>query len=138
MPAKDIFHDAVKRALEKDGWLITNDPLFLRFGGLDLYIDLGAEKILAAERNQEKIAVEVKSFVAPSATTEFSTALGQFLKYQLAMEEEQPDRLLYLAIPSDIYRSFFTLELPRLLIQRYQVRLIVFDPEEEAIVKWQK
>jgi hypothetical protein len=138
MAAKDIFHDAVKHALEKDGWLITNDPLFLRFGGLEMYIDLGAEKILTAERNQEKIAVEVKSFVAPSATTEFSTALGQFLKYQLALEEEQPDRILYLAIPWDIYRSFFTLELPQLLIQRYQVRLIIFDPQEETIVKWQK
>ncbi|WP_373525341.1 XisH family protein [Nostoc sp.] len=138
MPAKDIFHDAVRRALEKEGWLITNDPLFLRFGGLDMYIDLGAEKVLAAERNQEKIAVEVKSFVAPSTTTEFSTALGQYLKYQLALEEEQPERLLYLAVPLDTYRSFFTLELPRLLIQRYQVRLIVFDPEEEAIIKWQK
>ncbi|MDZ8189843.1 MAG: XisH family protein [Nostoc sp. ChiSLP02] len=138
MSAKDIFHYAVKRALEKDGWLITNDPLFLRFGGLDMYIDLGAEKIIAAERNEEKIAVEIKSFVSPSATTEFSTALGQFLKYQLALEEEQPERLLYLAVPFDTYRSFFTLELPRLLIQRYQVRLIIFDPEQETIVKWQK
>ncbi|MHC5933567.1 element excision factor XisH family protein [Nostoc sp.] len=64
--------------------------------------------------------------------------IGQYLKYQLALEEEQPERLLYLAVPLDTYRSFFTLELPRLLIQRYQVRLIVFDPEEEAIVKWQK
>ncbi|MEH2059794.1 MAG: element excision factor XisH family protein [Nostoc sp.] len=91
MAAKDIFHDAVRRALEKEGWLITNDPLFLRFGGLDMYIDLGAEKVLTAERNQEKIAIEVKSFVAPSTTTE---SLGQYLKYQLALEEEQPERLL--------------------------------------------
>lgn len=52
MAAKDIFHNAVRRPLEKEGWLITNDPLFLRFGGLDMYIDLGAEKLLAAERNQ--------------------------------------------------------------------------------------
>ncbi|NJM74151.1 MAG: hypothetical protein HC862_31005 [Scytonema sp. RU_4_4] len=66
------------------------------------------------------------------------TALEQFLKYQLALEEEQPERLLYLAVPLDTYRSFFNLELPRLLIQCYQVRLIVFDPEEEAIIKWQK
>lgn len=138
MAAKDIFHDAVRHSLEKEGWRITHDPLFLRFGGLDMYIDLGAEKIFAAERGEEKIAVEVKSFVSPSATTEFSTALGQFLKYQLALEEEQPERLLYLAVPFDTYRAFFTLELPRLLIQRYQVRLIIFSPDEEAIIKWQK
>lgn len=137
MAAKDIFHDAVKYALEKDGWLITDDPLFLRFGGLEMYIDLGAERIFAAERNSEKIAVEVKSFIGPSAATEFSTALGQFLKYQLALEEIEADRLLYLAVPADTYRDFFTLELPRLLVQRHQVRLIVYDPEEEIITKWQ-
>ncbi|MHC5936324.1 element excision factor XisH family protein [Nostoc sp.] len=41
MQALDIFHDVVKHALEKDGWLITNHPLFRRFGELDMYIDLG-------------------------------------------------------------------------------------------------
>ncbi|MEA5496127.1 XisH family protein [Limnoraphis robusta Tam1] len=138
MAGKDIFHDAVRRALEKEGWKITDDPLFLRFGGVDMYIDLGAERLLAAERNGEKIAVEIKSFVGSSATTEFSTALGQFLKYQLALEEEQPDRLLYLAIPLDADRSFFSLELPRLLIQRYHVRLIVYEPENEVIIQWKK
>ena len=137
MAAKDIFHDAVKHALEKDGWTVTHDPLFLSFGGIDMYIDLGAERILAAERGNEKIAVEIKSFVGPSATTEFSLALGQFLKYQLALEEEQPDRVLYLAIPIDAEREFFRLELPRRLVERYHVRLLIYDPEEEVIVKWQ-
>ena len=136
MAAKDLFHDAVKRALEKDGWTITHDPLFLSFGGVEMYIDLGAERIVAAQRGNEKIAVEIKSFVGASATTEFSMALGQFLKYQLALEEEQPDCVLYLAIPVDAEREFFRLELPRRLVERYQVRLIVYDPEEEVIVKW--
>ena len=135
--AKDIFHNAVKNALEKDGWTVTHDPLFLSFGGIDMYIYLGAERILAAERGNEKIAVEIKSFVGPSATTEFSLALGQFLKYQLALEEDHPDRILYLAIPIDAEREFFRLELPRLLIERYHVRLLIYDPEEEVIVKWQ-
>ncbi|MFM6189146.1 MAG: XisH family protein [Planktothrix sp.] len=136
--AKDFFHDVVRRSLEKDGWTITDDPLFLRFGGIEMYIDLGAEQILAAERGTEKIAVEVKSFLAPSTTVEFNTALGQFLKYQLALEQVQPDRVLYLAIPIDTYDSFFTLELPQLLIQRYQVHLIVYEPEDEVIVLWKK
>jgi hypothetical protein len=136
--AKDLFHGVVRHALEKDGWIITDDPLFLRFGGIEMYIDLGAEQILAAERGTEKIAVEIKSFLAPSATVEFNAALGQFLKYQLALEQVQPDRLLYLAIPADTYDSFFTLELPQLLIQRYQVHLIVYEPEEEVIVLWKK
>lgn len=136
--AKDLFHDVVRRALEKDGWIITDDPLFLRFGGIEMYIDLGADQILAAERGTEKIAVEIKSFLAPSATVEFNAALGQFLKYQLALEQVQPDLLLYLAIPVDTYDSFFTLELPQLLTQRHQVHLIVYDPEEEVIILWRK
>jgi hypothetical protein len=138
VPAKDIFHNAVRHALEKEGWIVTDDPLFLRFGGVDMYIDLAAEQLMSAEKNGEKIAVEIKSFIGVSATTEFSTALGQFLKYQLALEEEQPDRILYLAIPIDAYRSFFTLELPRRLVERYQVNLIVYEPEGETIVRWQK
>ncbi|MBX2866122.1 MAG: XisH family protein [Leptolyngbyaceae cyanobacterium MAG.088] len=137
MAAKDIFHDAVKNALEKEGWSITDDPLFIRFGGIDMYIDLGAERIIAAERGTQKIAVEIKSFVGPSETTEFSMALGQFLKYQLALEEEQPHRTLYLAVPQDTHRTFFSLELTRRLVARYKVSLIVYDPEEEVIVQWQ-
>jgi XisH protein len=136
--AKDVFHDAVRRALEKEQWIITNDPLLLRFGGVEMYIDLAAEQLMSAEKDGEKIAVEIKSFIGVSATTEFSTALGQFLKYQLALEEEQPDRILYLAIPFDAYRSFFTLELPRRLVERYRVNLIVYEPEAEAICRWQK
>ncbi|BAU10322.1 hypothetical protein LEP3755_08060 [Leptolyngbya sp. NIES-3755] len=137
MPAKDLFHDAVKRGLQKEGWQITHDPLFLRFGGVELYIDLGAEKVIAAEKNDERIAVEIKSFIGASETTEFSTALGQFLKYQLALEETDPDRKLYLAIPDDVAQSFFSLELPRRLVERYGVRLIVYQPETEVIVRWQ-
>jgi XisH protein len=138
VPAKDIFHDAVKHALEKEQWVITEDPLFLRFGGVDMYIDLAAEQLMGAEKDGEKIAVEIKSFIGVSATTEFSTALGQFLKYQLALEEREPDRVLYLAIPIDVDRGFFSLELPRRLIEKYRVNLIVYEPEEEEIVRWQK
>lgn len=103
-----------------------------------MYIDLGVEQLFAAERDNEKIAVEVKSFIGPSAATEFDAALGQFLKYQLALEAVEADRALYLAVPIDTYRGFFTLELPRLLVQRHRVHLIVYDPEKEVITQWQK
>jgi hypothetical protein len=102
-----------------------------------MFVDLGAERIIAANRGDEKIAVEIKSFMGSSATTEFNFALGQFLKYQLALEEEEPSRILYLAIPADTEREFFRLELPRRLVERYNVRLLIYDPEEEVIVKWQ-
>ncbi len=82
MAAKDIFHEVVKKALQKDGWQITHDPLSLGVGGVNISIDLGAERLIAAEREGKKIAVEVKSFLErASAISEFHTALGQFINY---------------------------------------------------------
>lgn len=78
MPARDIYHDAVKNALVKDGWTITHDPYTIGFGFKDVFVDLGAEAPLAAERAGERIAVEIKSFRGPSEIHNFENALGQF------------------------------------------------------------
>jgi hypothetical protein len=134
--AKDIFHYTVKAALQKDGWTITDDPLYLRLGDDQLRIDLGAERLIIAERDKEKIAVEVKSFLAPSVLSEFHTALGQFLNYRAVLRVQQPHRELYLAVSLDIYRTFFRRDLPQLSIQTYQLKLIVFDPIAKVIVQW--
>jgi len=55
--AKDIYHYQVRTALEKDGWIITDDPLTLQFGSRSVFVDLGAKKLLAAERDGQRIAV---------------------------------------------------------------------------------
>jgi hypothetical protein len=79
MPAKDIFHDCVKHALIKDGWTITHDPLRIRLArGKNLFVDLGAERLLAAEKGTEKIAIEVKSFTRLSDMKDLEEA-GQTL-----------------------------------------------------------
>lgn len=136
MPARDIFHNAVKRALEKDGWSITNDPLFLDYGGVEIFIDLGAEKLIGAERNGEKIAVEIKSFIGSSTISEFHTALGQFINYRVALSQKDPDRQLYLAVPYLIYESFFRLELIQIVAQSQELKLLIYDPELETIERW--
>ena len=138
MSAKDVFHNAVKNALQKEGWIITDDPLFIRFGGINIYIDLGAEKVIAAEKDGQKIAVEIKSFLAPSAISEFHLALGQFLNYRLVLERQDPERILYLAITVDAYDTFFTLPFTQMAIQHHQLKLIVYEPETEVIVQWEK
>jgi len=91
------------------GWMITHDPYELRVGGVEMYVDLGAEQLIAAERDQIKIAIEVKSFIGASAISEFHNAHGQFLDYRFALEEEEPDRKLYLAVPVKTYCTFFSL-----------------------------
>lgn len=137
MSARDTFHNAVKTALQKDGWMITHDPLSISFGRVDLYIDLGAEKLIAAEKNGEKIAVEIKSFLNTSAISEFHTALGQFLNYRAILKIRDPERVLYLAVPLLAYTEFFILEFTQLIIHEYQLKLIVYDVELEEIVRWQ-
>ncbi len=134
--ARDKFHDSVKRALIKEEWIITKDPLFLQFGGVDVYIDLGAEKLIAAEKDNQKIAVEIKSFLNISVISDFYTALGQFMSYRIILTEEEPDRVLYLAVPLDIYNSFFQLLFTRTAIENYQLKLIIYDYKNEVIVQW--
>ncbi|BBC25461.1 XisH family protein [Pseudanabaena sp. ABRG5-3] len=136
MPAKDIFHDTVKIGLEKEGWEITHDPMYLDFGGVEIYIDLGAEKLIAAERKGEKIAVEVKSFISGSAISEFHKALGQFINYRTALSQKEPDRIMYLAVPNTIYETFFKLELIQLIIKTQNIKLIVYNPNREEIAQW--
>jgi hypothetical protein len=137
MSARDIFHNAVKTALEHDGWTITHDPLSLEFGLGSLYVDLGAERVIAAERKNEKIAVEVKSFLSGSAVSEFHTALGQYLNYRLLMQGQYPEYKLYLAIPLSAYDSFFQLPFVQATIQQHQLKLAVYEPQAQEIVKWQ-
>ncbi|OUL20514.1 fatty-acid oxidation protein subunit alpha [Nostoc sp. RF31YmG] len=137
MSAKDVFHEVVKTALEKDGWQITNDPLTISVGGVNLSIDLAAEKLIAAEREGQKIAVEVKSFLErSSAISEFHTALGQFINYRGALRRRQPDRVLYLAVPLTTYKTFFQLDFPKDMIVENQVRMLIYDVEEEVIFQW--
>lgn len=138
MSAKDIFHNAVRRGLEKEGWVITDDPLRLRIGRVDMQIDLGAEKIIAAEKDKEKIAVEIKSFISPSNISEFHTALGQFLNYRVALEEQEPERFLYLAVPQSAYKTFFSLPFIETVIARFHLSLLIYDPKNEVILQWKK
>lgn len=136
MSAKDIFHNAVRSALEKDRWLVTHDPLFMRVGDVNFQIDLGAEKIIAAEKGEEKIAVEVKSFAGKSQVKDFHLALGQMLNYRSALRKAHPERILYLAITFEIYDSFFRREFVRDVIAEHQLKLLIFDPNKEEIVTW--
>lgn len=137
MSAKDIFHNTVKIALEKENWQITDDPLYLRLTALvKIRIDLGAEKLIGAEKDNQKIAVEVKSFLGLSAISEFHTAIGQFLNYRIALGQQDPERILYLAISQDIYQEFFTDSFIQTVLQTYEIKLLVFDINKEEIVLW--
>ncbi|MEH2037759.1 XisH family protein [Nostoc sp.] len=136
MSARDRFHELVRTALEKDGWIITHDPYHIDLGFVDFYIDLGAELLLAATKDEEKIAVEIKTFLASSTISEFHTAIGQFINYRIALEDDDPERRLYLAVPLDVYKRFFRYPFIQTVIVRNKIPLLVYDTEKQEIAEW--
>ncbi|MDJ0600949.1 MAG: XisH family protein [Crocosphaera sp.] len=136
MPAKDIYHDAVKNALIKDGWRITDDPLILSIGKKDLFIDLGAEKLIAAEKDEQKIAVEIKSFIGNSQVHDLENALGQYILYYEVLLAKKDQRLLYLAIKESAYQEVFEEPIGQILLKRKIIKLLVFDAKKETILQW--
>jgi len=136
MPARDKYHYQCKAALIKDGWIVTDDPLRLEYGGRKMFVDFGAEEVLVAEKGGRKIAVEVKSFLGPSDINDLEGALGQFILYRSVMAKTDPDRQLFLAVPQLAFVELFDEPVGRLLIEEEELLLIVFDPQREEITQW--
>jgi XisH protein len=134
--AKDFFHHIVREALEKDGWLITHDPYKLTILESKSEIDIGAEKLFAAERANQKIAIEVKSFLSLSFGYEFHSALGQYLNYIKLLYLQEPDRILFLAVAKHIYDEHFTKPVTDYVLTEYKVKIIVFDALSNQIERW--
>ena len=136
MPRKDFYHQAVVNALLKEGWTITNDPLVLSYGGKDVYIDLGAEQTIGAEKDGQKIAVEIKTFLGASTVRELEVAIGQYNLYRDILSELEPERLLYLAVPERVYKGIFTDPLGQLVLERQRLQLLIFEESQERILRW--
>lgn len=138
MPARDVFHNTVRVALEKDGWAITHDPLFTKVEEFEFYIDLGAERILGAEKAGQKIAVEIKSFLGPSEITELYSALGKFSIYESALIEQESDRILYLAVSKTIYDDLFATRFIQKVLKKDEVKILIFDEIKEEVLLWKE
>ena len=138
MPRLDKHHETVKNALIKDGWKITDDPLILEIKDLTLYADLGAERTFAAERDDEKIAVEIKTFESISLTSELEKAKGQYDFYKLILKLTEPERDLFLAIPEKAWKTFFQRPSIQLFMDYYELKIIVYNTENEEVKKWIK
>jgi len=137
MPAKDIYHEQVKTALIKDGWTITHDPLTLPFGRrTNIFVDPGAQRLIAASRENQKIAVEIKSFVGKSEMDDLEDALGKYVLYLSLLEEKEPDRMLFLAVTRETFDGVFSEPSGHILIRKLNLRIIIFDDKKEVIVKW--
>jgi XisH protein len=133
---RDFYHYQVKNALIKEGWNITADPFQISVEDVDFEIDLAAEPLIAADKNGQKIAVEIKSFVGPSTVNELHKAVGQFTDYYVALEMLEPDRILYLALPQHIYDTYFQKTIIQRILAKIGAKVLVYNPETETIIKW--
>ena len=138
MAKLDKIHDAVKNALVKDGWTITADPFRIDFEEYRLYADLSAERPIAAMRGNEKIVVEIKSFLNRSSVSDFENALGQYLIYRRLLSKLEPETKIYLAISEATYTDFFTFKATQFIIEAEQVSLFTVNLENEEIERWIK
>lgn len=136
MPAKDVYHQAVKNALITDGWSILADPYKIKYKDAQLFADLAAEKPIAAEQNGRKIVVEIKSFLSPSPMRDFEMALGQYILYRSSIALTEPEYQVYLAIKESTYKNFFKRDSIQDISKINQLFLIVVDMEKEEILKW--
>jgi hypothetical protein len=116
---------------------VNHDPLRIRLArGKNLFVDLGAERLLAAERGVEKIAVEVKSFTRPSDMKDLEEAIGQFVLYARLLKRYYPEHNLYLAVTEGTGRTVFEEEAGQTMIEDGIISLVTFDPIEETLVRW--
>ena len=134
--AKDIIHTPVKNAIEKAGWTVTNDQYTVQYAEFTVYADLAAERIIAAQRGKQKIALEIKSFVKRSAVQDVRDALGQYVMYRAYLSQVEPDRKLYMAVSLRAYQDVFGLKAVQFLVQQFSIALIVVNIEHEEVVAW--
>lgn len=122
--------------MNKDGWTIIDDPLTLELDERTLYADFDAERLLAAERGTEKIAVEVKTFRSPSPVADLEQAIGQYSLYEDILKLLESERTLYLAIPKEAFTQIFSERIGQLALKNRIKRAFVFSPTREEIVQW--
>ncbi len=127
---------SVKKALIKDGWTITADPYTIKYKDAELFADLAAEKLIAAEQNKRKIVVEVKSFLSTSLFRDFEMALGQYILYRNFITLTEPEAQLYLAVSEQAYENFFKRDSIQEIVKLNQILLIIFDIDKEEILQW--
>lgn len=136
MPKKDVYHEMVRNALIQNGWIITDDPFWMSYGGRNVFADLAAERLIGAEKGTRRILVEVKSFTGLSEIHELEVALGQYNLYRDILAELEPERSPYLAIPRRAYKSVFTDSLGQLVLKRERLELLVFDEQQGGELEW--
>lgn len=138
MAARDKYHHVIVEALEKDNWIVTDDPLSIRVKGSRVQVDLGAERLIGARKGKEKIAVEVKTFGRKSMLPAFYEASGQYMTYRAGLQEmpEHQNRILFLAISEEIYGKMQAMPFLLDCAKKFSMKIIIINLEKSEITQW--
>ena len=136
MSRRDAIHFEVRDALIRDGWTITDDPFYLEYLTDELQVDLGAERLIAATRGIERIAVEIKAFAGRSMLTDAQQAIGQYIFYRSLLAEQEPDRHIYLAISEEAASLIDLHPAIGLVLTKQHVGLVVVNIASKEVVEW--
>jgi hypothetical protein len=128
--ADDKMLPNVKEALRKDGWALEDTALCIRSDSYYYLIDLEARK------NDQKILIEVKSWLSTSFNPDWFMAVGQYISHQEAIAVEELDYKLYLAVPEDVYVEKFGNQFMQDLITKNSINLLIFDRNSNTGVTW--
>lgn len=132
MPSRDKYHEVVVRALEKDGWTIAKDPMTLMLEDRRLYIDLLAER-----DNVEGVFIEIKVFEKMASPMNYiANSVGQYKLYEAALDWLEDSRPIYLAVPNLVYDNFLTEPIVAHFLKIMVVKIVIYDPVEERILRW--
>ena len=85
MPARDSIHDAVKEAVIKDGWEVTDDPYVISYGDRFLFVDLAASGFIGVRQGNKQIAIEIKQFRGQSQVVDLEQVIGQYSLYRILL-----------------------------------------------------
>jgi hypothetical protein len=80
--------------------------------------------------------MEISSFVAESPVRDLQEAIGQFVVYRALLSRTEPERTLFLGVPAQVYDSLFLEPLGRLVVADVRLRLLVFDAQQQRVVRW--
>ena len=136
MPVRDSIHEIVKTAMIRAGWEITADPYVISYGERFLFVDLGASGIIGIQQGNKCIAIEIKQFRGVSQIADLEQAIGQYILYQLLLNEVDPERELYLAIPETTYNAIFSEPIGKLVIKQLSLKLLIINLAQKEIVQW--
>ncbi len=136
MPIRDSIHEPVKQAFIKDGWEITYDPYVISYGERFLFVDLGASSMIGIRQGTKDIAIEIKEFRGQSQIADLEQAIGQYTLYRLLLNQVDPEREVYLAIPEETYNDIFSEPIGKLAIAQLSLKLVIVNLAKQEISQW--